>query len=97
MNLYYLVHHDISMDFCCLRLTLCSSVPLFREMYKELCWDFVSELSEAYSTDPPTVPPHAGQPKRYLLTTGWSVFVSAKRLLAGDSVLFIRYIIKFTN
>ncbi|MBA0866994.1 hypothetical protein Goshw_026313 [Gossypium schwendimanii] len=32
----------------------------------------------------------AGQPKRHLLTTGWSVFVSTKRLFAGDSVLFIR-------
>ncbi|WOH12068.1 hypothetical protein DCAR_0831567 [Daucus carota subsp. sativus] len=30
-----------------------------------------------------------GQPKRHLLTTGWSVFVSAKRLVTGDSVLFI--------
>ncbi|KAI4308154.1 hypothetical protein L6164_031257 [Bauhinia variegata] len=30
-----------------------------------------------------------GQPKRHLLTTGWSVFVSARRLVAGDSVLFI--------
>ncbi|XWS30611.1 hypothetical protein CRYUN_Cryun23aG0000700 [Craigia yunnanensis] len=30
-----------------------------------------------------------GQPKRHLLTTGWSVFVSAKRLVAGDSILFI--------
>ncbi|XP_052194955.1 auxin response factor 8 isoform X3 [Diospyros lotus] len=29
------------------------------------------------------------EPKRHLLTTGWSVFVSAKRLVAGDSVLFI--------
>jgi len=33
----------------------------------------------------------SGQPKRHLLTTGWSVFVSSKRLIAGDSVLFIRY------
>jgi len=32
-----------------------------------------------------------GQPKRHLLTTGWSLFVSGKRLFAGDSVLFIRY------
>ncbi|KAF5725939.1 auxin response factor 2 family protein [Tripterygium wilfordii] len=31
-----------------------------------------------------------GQPKRHLLTTGWSLFVSGKRLFAGDSVLFIR-------
>lgn len=33
----------------------------------------------------------AGQPKRHLLTTGWSVFVSAKRLVAGDAVIFIWY------
>lgn len=31
-----------------------------------------------------------GQPKRHLLTTGWSLFVSGKRLFAGDAVLFIR-------
>ncbi|RID51735.1 hypothetical protein BRARA_H02379 [Brassica rapa] len=33
---------------------------------------------------------YRGQPKRHLLTTGWSVFVSTKRLIAGDSVLFVR-------
>ncbi|KAJ0964178.1 hypothetical protein J5N97_029300 [Dioscorea zingiberensis] len=33
---------------------------------------------------------YRGQPKRHLLTTGWSSFVSAKRLKAGDAVLFIR-------
>ncbi|XP_051124427.1 auxin response factor 5 [Andrographis paniculata] len=33
---------------------------------------------------------YRGQPKRHLLTTGWSMFVSAKRLRAGDAVLFIR-------
>ncbi|GAB2218209.1 hypothetical protein Drorol1_Dr00001428 [Drosera rotundifolia] len=33
---------------------------------------------------------YRGQPKRHLLTTGWSVFGSNKRLLAGDSVVFIR-------
>ncbi|KAK4761704.1 hypothetical protein SAY87_029588 [Trapa incisa] len=33
---------------------------------------------------------YRGQPKRHLLTTGWSIFVSTKRLFAGDSVLFIR-------
>ncbi|KAL8130227.1 hypothetical protein V2J09_019382 [Rumex salicifolius] len=33
---------------------------------------------------------YRGQPKRHLLTTGWSHFISGKRLLAGDSVLFIR-------
>ncbi|XP_020974577.1 auxin response factor 19 isoform X2 [Arachis ipaensis] len=35
---------------------------------------------------------YRGQPKRHLLTTGWSVFVSTKRLFAGDSVLFISQI-----
>ncbi|KAE9586721.1 putative transcription factor ARF family [Lupinus albus] len=33
---------------------------------------------------------YRGQPKRHLLTTGWSLFVGVKRLKAGDSVLFIR-------
>ncbi|XP_022134989.1 auxin response factor 5 isoform X2 [Momordica charantia] len=33
---------------------------------------------------------YRGKPKRHLLTTGWSLFVGAKRLRAGDSVLFIR-------
>ncbi|KAI7734365.1 hypothetical protein M8C21_010789 [Ambrosia artemisiifolia] len=31
-----------------------------------------------------------GQPKRHLLTTGWSIFVNSKRLFAGDAVLFVR-------
>ncbi|XP_035834088.1 auxin response factor 19-like [Helianthus annuus] len=31
-----------------------------------------------------------GQPKRHLLTTSWSLFVSGKRLFAGDLILFIR-------
>ncbi|KAK4276518.1 hypothetical protein QN277_014659 [Acacia crassicarpa] len=33
---------------------------------------------------------YRGQPKRHLLTTGWSLFVGSKRLKAGDAVLFIR-------
>lgn len=31
-----------------------------------------------------------GQPKRHLLTTGWSVFVSSKKLVAGDAFIFLR-------
>ncbi|KAK3144702.1 hypothetical protein QOZ80_4AG0316580 [Eleusine coracana subsp. coracana] len=31
-----------------------------------------------------------GQPRRHLLTTGWSVFVSSKRLVAGDAFIFMR-------
>ncbi|XP_071702922.1 auxin response factor 18-like isoform X2 [Rutidosis leptorrhynchoides] len=33
---------------------------------------------------------YRGQPKRHLLTTGWSTFVTNKRLVAGDSFVFVR-------
>lgn len=33
-----------------------------------------------------------GQPRRHLLTTGWSVFVSSKRLVAGDAFIFLRQV-----
>eukprot|EP00250_Pteridium_aquilinum_P011823 c20330_g1_i1 orf=342-2801(+) len=33
---------------------------------------------------------YRGHPRRHLLTTGWSVFVSHKRLSAGDAVIFLR-------
>lgn len=33
---------------------------------------------------------YRGTPRRHLLTTGWSKFVNAKRLVAGDSVVFMR-------
>jgi hypothetical protein len=32
-----------------------------------------------------------GQPRRHLLTTGWSAFVNKKKLVSGDAVLFLRY------
>ncbi|GAB4847441.1 Arf GTPase arf1 [Ancistrocladus abbreviatus] len=31
-----------------------------------------------------------GQPRRHLLTTGWSIFVSSKKLVAGDAFIFLR-------
>ncbi|KAL1546166.1 Arf11p [Salvia divinorum] len=31
-----------------------------------------------------------GQPRRHLLTTGWSTFVTSKRLVAGDCFIFLR-------
>ncbi|XP_056173167.1 auxin response factor 4-like [Syzygium oleosum] len=33
---------------------------------------------------------YRGQPRRHLLTTGWSGFVSQKKLVSGDAVLFLR-------
>ncbi|KAL2938261.1 Auxin response factor 4 [Bienertia sinuspersici] len=33
---------------------------------------------------------YRGQPRRHLLTTGWSIFVSQKNLVSGDAVLFMR-------
>ncbi|KAE8692107.1 Auxin response factor 4 [Hibiscus syriacus] len=31
-----------------------------------------------------------GQPKRHLLTSGWSTFLSSKKLVAGDTCIFLR-------
>ncbi|XWS76863.1 hypothetical protein CRYUN_Cryun01aG0214500 [Craigia yunnanensis] len=31
-----------------------------------------------------------GQPRRHLLTTGWSTFATSKRLVAGDAFVFLR-------
>lgn len=33
---------------------------------------------------------NTGQPRRHLLTTGWSAFVNKKKLVSGDAVLFLR-------
>ncbi|XP_058755342.1 auxin response factor 4-like [Vicia villosa] len=33
---------------------------------------------------------YRGQPRRHLLTTGWSIFVNQKNLVSGDAVLFLR-------
>ncbi|KAL1545837.1 Auxin response factor 18 [Salvia divinorum] len=33
---------------------------------------------------------YRGTPRRHLLTTGWSTFVNHKKLLAGDSIVFMR-------
>ncbi|KAF5733504.1 auxin response factor 18 [Tripterygium wilfordii] len=33
---------------------------------------------------------YRGQPRRHLLTTGWSTFVNSKRLVAGDAFVFLR-------
>lgn len=59
---------------------------LFSHLYQYLCLVvIVANFSSGKQI-------FSGQPKRHLLTTGWSVFVSTKRLFAGDSVLFIRYV-----
>ncbi|KAH1056019.1 hypothetical protein J1N35_034084 [Gossypium stocksii] len=33
---------------------------------------------------------YRGQPRRHLLTSGWSAFVNKKKLVSGDAVLFLR-------
>lgn len=33
---------------------------------------------------------YRGTPRRHLLTTGWSTFVNAKKLIAGDSIVFLK-------
>lgn len=34
---------------------------------------------------------HVGRPKRHMLTHGWSKFVSAKKLVEGDTVIYLRF------
>lgn len=41
------------------------------------------------------LPLSAGQPRRHLLQSGWSVFVSSKRLVAGDAFIFLRFACTF--
>jgi auxin response factor len=31
-----------------------------------------------------------GQPRRHLLTTGWSTFVTSKKLISGDAFVYLR-------
>ena len=52
--------------------------------HEKLChmWSLISDES-ASECD-------AGQPRRHLLTTGWSAFVNKKKLVSGDAVLFLR-------
>ncbi|CAN6238713.1 unnamed protein product [Urochloa humidicola] len=33
---------------------------------------------------------YRGTPRRHLLTTGWSTFINQKKLVAGDSIVFLR-------
>ncbi|CAL1396894.1 unnamed protein product [Linum trigynum] len=34
---------------------------------------------------------YRGQPRRHMLSTGWSDFVNKKQLVAGDEIVFLRY------
>lgn len=38
-----------------------------------------------------------GHPKRHLLQSGWSLFVSSKKLVAGDAFIFLRSRICFSQ
>lgn len=33
---------------------------------------------------------YRGQPRRHLLTTGWSTFVTSKKLISGDAFVYLR-------
>lgn len=37
-----------------------------------------------------------GQPRRHLLTTGWSTFVTSKKLIAGDAFVYLRLDLNWT-
>ncbi|KZV27284.1 auxin response factor 1-like [Dorcoceras hygrometricum] len=58
---------------------------VFRELYKKASFNlYIGGTVEGGSSS------KYSQPRRHLLTTGWSVFVSAKKLVAGDAFIFLR-------
>ena len=61
----------------------------FRHIFRgiEIC--IISTLFILCAMDADVVIP--GQPRRHLLQSGWSVFVSSKRLVAGDAFIFLRF------
>jgi hypothetical protein len=79
----YRFAHENHLIFC-----LESYGPVLRNVkdkHEKLCpcvWSLISDES-ASEWD-------AGQPRRHLLTTGWSAFVNKKKLVSGDAVLFLR-------
>lgn len=81
MNFYFIVFNTVVHMYTIFKsFHMFFMVLSFPCTYK-LCWIF----------DHPYLLERTGQPKRHLLTTGWSLFVSGKRLFAGDSVIFVRY------
>lgn len=68
------------MEFCTINYSI---LNIFSVYTFAMCWILFSWVW-------PIIVFYLGQPKRHLLTTGWSLFVGAKRLKAGDAVLFIR-------
>lgn len=81
-----LLHKKLLPGIC---TTMFGHFAIFTEvkLIQTLSYAFSRQLSRVFST---CYVCNLGQPKRHLLTTGWSLFVSGKRLFAGDSVLFIR-------
>ena len=63
----------------------------FKHIYRGILWDsfVVVWLDDIIELNLNNLV--AGQPRRHLLTTGWSIFVSQKNLISGDAVLFLRY------
>lgn len=62
------------------RLDNCDILQVFQSTRINKCYMLIGV---------PTLLP--GQPRRHLLTTGWSIFLSSKRLVAGDAFIFLRY------
>ncbi|KAL5216500.1 hypothetical protein ABZP36_007901 [Zizania latifolia] len=73
------------------------SVPRFcaETIFPELDYSIEPPLQYVYAKDVHGVEwkfrhIYRGTPRRHLLTTGWSGFVNQKKLLAGDSIVFMR-------
>lgn len=58
---------------------------IYRGKFAAFCVTLIQSLKLAFLSG------LLGQPRRHLLTTGWSAFVNKKKLVSGDAVLFLRY------
>lgn len=59
-------------------------------IYSEVIKLSLSKRGFSSSTSLMSLFHYIGQPRRHLLTTGWSTFVTSKRLVAGDAFVFLR-------
>jgi hypothetical protein len=70
----------------------CSSLLLSPDHVSTIGWIELKFLSDCalYEVTTWMFLPISGQPRTHLLQCGWSVFVSAKRLVAGVAFIFLK-------
>ncbi|KAE8817591.1 Auxin response factor 14 [Hordeum vulgare] len=83
---------DAATDEVYARLALVAEAEMFRQSVRLQAGQASQELvaKDLHGTQWRFRHIYRGQPRRHLLTTGWSSFVNKKKLVSGDAVLFLR-------